>query len=70
MSAGPVVWYLRSIGDHDTHRGVLRPAEGTVVAACGVTFVPRVLPFGRGLGFSGNPPDPEQVCPACAKATR
>ncbi len=65
-----MIWYLRSIGDHDTHRGVLRPAEGTVTALCGVTFVPRVLPFGRGLGFPGNPPDPEQVCPACAKVAR
>ncbi|MGH3718936.1 MAG: hypothetical protein ACRDRI_08880 [Pseudonocardiaceae bacterium] len=61
MSAAPVVWFLRSIGDHDRHRGALRPAEGTVVALCGVAFVPRVLPFGRGLGLSGNSPDPEQV---------
>jgi hypothetical protein len=70
MSGAPVIWYLRSMGDHDTHRGALRPAEGTVVALCGVTFVPRPLPFGRGLGFSGNPPDPEQVCPACARSAR
>ncbi|MBV8540809.1 MAG: hypothetical protein JO063_11150 [Pseudonocardiales bacterium] len=70
MSGAPVVWYLRSIGDHDSHRGALRPAEGTVLAACGVTFVSRALPFSRGLGFSGTPPDPQQVCPACARATR
>ncbi|MGH3865415.1 MAG: hypothetical protein ACRDQ4_04605 [Pseudonocardiaceae bacterium] len=70
MSEAPVIWYLRSICDHDTHRGALRPARGTVVALCGVEFVSRPLPFGRGLGFSGNPPDPEQVCPACARATR
>ncbi|HWR46791.1 MAG TPA: hypothetical protein VN327_04085 [Pseudonocardiaceae bacterium] len=49
---------------------MLRPDDGTVVAACGGTFVPRVLPFGRGLGFSGYPPDPEQVCPACVKSAR
>ncbi|MGH3770339.1 MAG: hypothetical protein ACRDRW_02890 [Pseudonocardiaceae bacterium] len=54
MSEAPVVWFLRSIGDHDTHRGALRPADGTVVALCGVRFVPRVLPFRRGLGFSGH----------------
>ncbi len=65
-----MTWYLRSIGDHDTHCGVLRPTEGTVTALCGVTFVPRALPLGRGLGFSGNPPDPEQVCPACARRVR
>lgn len=65
-----MIWYLRSIGDHDTHRGVLRPTDGTVTALCGVTFVPRALPFGRGLGFPGNPPDLEQVCPACAKAAQ
>jgi hypothetical protein len=65
-----MTWYLRSLGDHDTHRGALRPAEGTVTALCGVTFVLRVLPFGHDLGFSGSPPDPEQVCPACAKVAR
>ncbi|MBV9162705.1 MAG: hypothetical protein JO281_14405 [Pseudonocardiales bacterium] len=70
MNQAPVIWYLRSIGDHDTHRGALRPVDGTVVAPCGVTFVPRPLPFGHGLGFSGNPPDADQICPACAKATR
>ncbi|MGH3856333.1 MAG: hypothetical protein ACRDR6_23150 [Pseudonocardiaceae bacterium] len=70
MSAAPVIWFLRSIGDHDTHRGALRPTDGTVTAACGVTFVPRVLPLGRGLGFTSTPPDPDQICPTCAKATR
>ncbi|MGH3772754.1 MAG: hypothetical protein ACRDRW_15405 [Pseudonocardiaceae bacterium] len=34
MSDAPVMWYLRSIGDHDTHRGALRPAEGTVIMPC------------------------------------
>ncbi|MGH3721749.1 MAG: hypothetical protein ACRDRI_23460 [Pseudonocardiaceae bacterium] len=70
MSDAPVVWFLRSLGDHDTHRGTLHPTEGTLAALCGVTFVPRILPFGRGLGFSGNPPDPDQVCPTCAKSPR
>jgi hypothetical protein len=27
-------WYLRSMGDHDTHRGERR-TDSTVVAACG-----------------------------------
>ncbi|MEO7193555.1 MAG: hypothetical protein ABIZ05_01835 [Pseudonocardiaceae bacterium] len=52
MSATPVIWFLRSIGDHDTHRGALRPADGTVIAACGVTFVPKVLPLGRPLSLA------------------
>lgn len=64
MRAGPVTWYLRSGGDHDTHRGELR-ANGTVTASCGVEFVPRPLVFGRGPGLPGYPPDPDQVCPAC-----
>ncbi|MGH3830804.1 MAG: hypothetical protein ACRDRS_10210 [Pseudonocardiaceae bacterium] len=51
------------MGDHDTHRGALHPDTGTVTSPCGVTFVPRVLPFGCGLGFSGNPPDPSRYAP-------
>lgn len=70
MSEAPVVWFLRSLSDRDTHRGVLNVTKGTVSSPCGVTFTPRVLPFGRGLGFTGDPPDPGQVCPACAKASR
>ena len=55
-----MTWYLRSIGDHDTHCGALRPADGTVAALCGVTFVPRPLPFGRGLGFPATRPTPSK----------
>jgi hypothetical protein len=54
-------WYLRSLGDHDTHRGELRK-DGTVVALCGVTFRPR-LP-----ALPGPPPDPAQICPRCYRA--
>jgi hypothetical protein len=43
-------------------------AQVRITKSCGVTFVPRPLPFGRGLGFSGNLPAPEQVCPACARS--
>jgi hypothetical protein len=32
-AASAVSWYLRSMGDHDTHRGERR-TDSTVVAAC------------------------------------
>jgi hypothetical protein len=33
-----MAWYLRSIGDRDTHRGTLLHPDGTVTAACGIRF--------------------------------
>lgn len=59
-------WYLRSVRDRDTHRAEQLRANGTVVAECGVEFMPRPLPFGR-IALPGNPLDPDQICPACAK---
>ena len=56
-------WYLRSAGDHDTHRGELRP-DGTVAARCGIEFVPKTLPFNR-IALPGHPQDRDQICPAC-----
>ena len=63
--SGPVSgsWYLRSIGDRDTHRGELQP-NGIVRSACGVSFQPRTLPYGR-LALPGPPQDPDQICPQC-----
>jgi hypothetical protein len=58
-------WYLRSMGDHDTHRGEQR-ADGTVVAACGVVFQPR--PLRIALPGARDPPDPDQICPPCYRA--
>jgi hypothetical protein len=49
-----VSWYLRSLCDRDTHRGELRH-DGTVVALCGVTFRPRLLPVGT-VALPGQPP--------------
>lgn len=74
-SPGKVLtWYLRSPGDHDTHRGRMRD-DGTVLARCGALFTPQPTltvvgpPPGQlatgGLALPGNPPDPEQVCPQC-----
>lgn len=56
-------WYLRSTGDRDTHRGVLQ-TDGTVVATCGLRFVPRSLLLG-GVALPGYPQDRDQVCPEC-----
>ncbi len=68
-------WYLRSLGDHDTHHGSLRE-DGIVVARCGALFTPRptwrvvglppVLVTG-GLALTGKPPDPDQACPQCQR---
>lgn len=39
-SSESLAWFLRSLGDHDTHRGHLGE-DGAVLAACGATFRPR-----------------------------
>jgi hypothetical protein len=63
-------WYLRSLADHDTHRGWLG-TDGSVLALCGAEFIPKptVRQVGQRLvdGFPdlGVPPVPEQVCPYC-----
>jgi hypothetical protein len=59
-----VSWYLRSMGDRDTHRGRYSTATRSVHAACGAEFVPITLADG-GLVLPGSPPDPAQVCPEC-----
>lgn len=59
-------WYVRSMGDNDTHRGQYSTTTRSVHALCGIEFVP--LPIGwRGdrLTLPGQPPDPKQVCPDC-----
>jgi hypothetical protein len=56
-------WYLRSMGDRDTHCGELQP-DGSVRARCGVSFQPRPLPYNR-IALPGQPQDPDQICPQC-----
>lgn len=56
-------WYLRSLGDLDTHYGTLR-GDGTVLPLCGIVFIPRKL-VGDRLTLSGEPQDSAQVCPQC-----
>jgi hypothetical protein len=59
-------WYLRSIGDRDTHRGQLRP-DGTVTAACEIKFAPLHPLRDRSPTLPGQPPEAAQVCPACCR---
>ncbi len=56
------LWWLRSMADHDTHRGL--KSGGSVDAACGIRFAPRPVAFG-GEALPGEPPDPDQICPQC-----
>ena len=60
-------WFLRSMADHDTHRGNYSTATRSVHASCGLEFIPRRLGVrGDRLALPGWPPDPEQICPDCA----
>jgi hypothetical protein len=65
LMSEPMSWYLQSMGDADTHRGELQP-DGTVSAVCGIQFRPIDLPLG-GVSLRGHPPDPDQICPDCAR---
>ncbi len=55
-------WYVRSLADGDTHRGLARGRH--VTASCGVTFVVPRLVIGC-VSLPGEPQDPDQVCPQC-----
>jgi hypothetical protein len=63
MSTG--AWFLRSMGDRDTHRGVYSPATRSVHALCGLEFQPLKRTTGAPIVLTPVPPDPEQVCPTC-----
>lgn len=59
-------WFLRSMDDADTHRGVYSPATRSVHAECGIEFQPVEVGWPPKRGpLSGYPPDPDQVCPQC-----
>lgn len=63
----PPLWFLRSLKDRDTHRGVYSTATRSVHALCGIEFVPRPLPSG-GPALPNGPLNRDQVCPACRSA--
>lgn len=55
-------WYVRSLADGHTHRGLARGRK--VTASCGLAFVAPRLVVGR-VSLPGEPQDPDQVCPTC-----
>lgn len=70
-----MAWYLRSLADHDTHRGWLG-GDGSVLALCGASFIPkptlRVVGEPPGWLVDGPPELPlaplaEQICQACQR---
>lgn len=62
-----MAWYLRTLGDRDTHFGTLH--RGTVNAACGIRFQSRTVAFGR-KELPDPPLDPDQVCLTCKSISR
>jgi hypothetical protein len=54
-------WYLRSVGDGDTHLGQWQ-TDGTVLTKCGLGFLLKACNY---PGLEGEPPDRDQTCPAC-----
>ncbi|HZS22223.1 MAG TPA: hypothetical protein VFA63_14730 [Pseudonocardiaceae bacterium] len=62
-------WFVRSMGDADTHRGVYSPATRSVHAMCGIEFQPVPVGWPPKLGpLPGSPPDPQQVTPVPQRA--
>jgi hypothetical protein len=67
MARRLMAWFVRSLADGDTHRGIYNPGTRKVHARCGIEFTP--LPIGlhgNRIAFPGEPPDPDQICPGCA----
>jgi hypothetical protein len=62
---GMMSWYLRSMGDHQTHRGQYSITTRNVHSACGVEFVPMKLSTGAPIVLVSPRPDPAQVCRDC-----
>jgi hypothetical protein len=60
-------WYLRSMGDRDTHRGTYSMVTRSVHAVCGVEFQPLERTDGAPIVLVPAPPDPAQICPLCQR---
>jgi hypothetical protein len=68
MTTPRAAWALASLADFDTH--LVQLEGGIAYSVCGLTFTPKALGAnGDRLSLPGWPPDPEQVCPHCQKAT-
>lgn len=63
-------WYLRSMPDADTHRGVYSITNRSVHARCGAEFEPLRRTNGAPIVLTPSPPDPGQVCPICSGERR
>jgi hypothetical protein len=63
-------WFLQSMSDGDTHRGVYSSATGTVHARCGAEFKPLKKTNGAPIVLVPVPPDPVQICSACRGGAR
>lgn len=68
MSGGGT-WFLKSMGDRDTHRGRYSIATRSVHAVCGREFEPMRRTTGEPITLA-SPPDPAQVCPDCRRIPR
>ena len=58
-------WFLRSMSDRDTHRGIYSITTRSVHALCGAEFEPLKRTNGTPIVLSPAPPDPDQVCQEC-----
>ncbi|MGH3823767.1 MAG: hypothetical protein ACRDRA_13205 [Pseudonocardiaceae bacterium] len=63
-------WYLRSMGDRDTHCGTYSIMTSSVHAACGAEFEPLKRTNGAPIVLTPAPPDPDQICPTCQRGGR
>ncbi|MBV9059466.1 MAG: hypothetical protein JO296_08615 [Pseudonocardiales bacterium] len=64
-------WFVRSMGDHDTHLGSYNPTSRSVHALCGVEFVALAVGMPPKPGpLPGAPVDPAQICPKCRRVAR
>lgn len=71
MSGSDHRWYVQSLADGGTHKGVYIPTRSSVRALCGAEFAPLPVGMPPRLGpLSGAPPDVNQICPQCRKLAR
>lgn len=62
-------WFLRSMGDRDTHCGSYSITTRSVHAVCGIEFQPLKRTTGAPIVLAA-PPDRDQICLRCQRAPR